>query len=1601
MLKQTDEKGTTTTELLIVLFLIGLLSIAVFWGWQYSNRKHEIATVEDLISKTVAGVVTGHYLEQQQADYRALSEKEQVELEWLHLLNRDGYISDVPAYTGSQYKEAFQASVGDTVLSASMLKDGRGMIVNLNQFSTKICSDILLSNISYDYVLLLEPMQQMPREPFMVWSESQIKDDANKSIVRRICMGGIDEEEETLDVGIVFTDALGYPSDNNTSGCPDCSVEIGGLCVFDAAQVPACDNPQHMYPDPYACACQCTDPDRMDGAAGLTGAQKCACLPNYLDTGDQCVCPTQYGFVEIIKDGFQNQCLCPKERPYLVDGTDNTTGAPIKKCVECLKKEDCDSYEMCSPEGICTCDTQNGFYMDGDGKCVCDTSLGFEIVNGVCMCVLPKKNEAGVCQCPQEAGYITDATGACICDTANGYYLTANGCVKCPDDAIYDPDTQACICDTKKGYYGRLGACEKIACIPNSEPFTANGNMVFCTEHDKWVRVDTLEGRIRVGFLDGWNGHHNYDYGLRGCRCTQYNTYNDMPNGGHYTDDTIHQVGYANYTLKFPVYIDMNAVGCSAGSRVYAVNSPNRWVYTGACTESGATEVNISYSLQSEIVGYKCPVEGASCDSNNMCVFGDPEKALGQNICGLIDADENCVCPFGKEKQDGRCDWFCDRGQVIQSNGECACPEGLQMINNWCRLPGCDESKGFTEKDGQCVCNEAARYYTKADGSCQLCAGADQAWNYDTKTCDSMCPEAVYTVSSPSYSAEYRAGRYNAETQTCECNTQIYFFGEYPNCHRCQTIGAIWDEKTQSCVCDLEKGWMDTDGTCHSCAYSARPNEEGTGCVCQDTNHLMDKNGSCYSCSELTESTILAENLSCSSCPGWFTAQANNACFKCTNTKKVVSTLQECQMCDNRYWESKTGQCRLCPTGMKASESGEACECDEGYMFSYADNKCYPCSETRARTTTLAECQACGNRYWKNNSCMPCGEGGIGSEDGLFCSCSIGETFFNQAKPTVCAACDTTAAILTYADASASCGTGVRYMASNSYSYLCTQTTSYPATEAEACFSCGTNVRTLSSKNQCYACQYTGRFATSLENSQRCQNRYWRSDNGYSYMCPSGTKATADGLGCVCPAGEYFSYADGKCYPCENTTSKKATFGACHVCEGRYWREKDNMCLVCTGNTTSEDGLVCSGCAQNAFFSAQDNKCYSCADTVNRYATLEACQTCQNRYWQTDRCILCPNGSLVAEDGLSCSCSAGETFFNASNKTCVDCDITTAVVSSEQASASCGIGKRYFAEDGKSYLCTASNTPKTTEAACHGCGDDIRFLADDDTCSLCSRSVAIKASYEESRRCSNRYWRSDKGYSYICPSGTKATADGLGCVCPEGQYFSYAANTCLSCTSKTASHATTQAECMSCGQGERLWRSSDGACISCDYTSAIAVAQDESRQCPNRYWKASDARSYLCPNGTNATSDGLGCTCAAGEILNTSNQCQSCSVKGTIRATEDECSSCDNRFFYGTNMCALCTLSSAASNTTWEECQKCPQRYWYNKRCRPCPSGQGSGNGKTCVCPTGQFFSTSANKCVACTEKRDTQTSYESCQACEGRYYNWLTGSCNRSTGWF
>ncbi len=81
----------------------------------------------------------------------------------------------------------------------------------------------------------------------------------------------------------------------------------------------------------------------------------------------------------------------------------------------------------------------------------------------------------------------------------------------------------------------------------------------------------------------------------------------------------------------------------------------------------------------------------------------------------------------------------------------------------------------------------------------------------------------------------------------------------------------------------------------------------------------------CTGCSDITATH--ASEAECHKCAEQFHFPELNACYGCNiDWGYLTVPIENCNRCDNRYWDTASGQCLLCPDGQTKNVAGTGCE---------------------------------------------------------------------------------------------------------------------------------------------------------------------------------------------------------------------------------------------------------------------------------------------------------------------------------------------------------------------------------------------------------------------------------------------------------------------------------------------------------------------------------------------------------------------------------------------------------------------------------------------------------------------------------------------------
>ncbi len=401
------ESGRGMLEIIAVLSIMGLLSIAIAWGYIQASRRETAVTLSDLVTKSVAGVVTSQVLEQVAATYEPVGNGNMLAIG--DVIPLDTYISNVGRVSpGSEEerlygREAFIASRG-TVISAYALAQGQGVVVKLNRFSSEVCDILLSSGLDYEGVIDLNNANGK----IVPWED--LEDSAVRS---ELCTPH--EAGETLDLGFVFENTGRDPLPAVPCN-PACLVDVLGQCALKT-EIPcdrgSCDRRDFIV---QACEWMCI---------GKTNQDK----------DDNCVCPPSMVWDATARECVSCDIYTNGEKPFYQETSD---GEGI--CVECLEQSDCGIKEICDmTDKVCVTTCPGDLVGQLDNSCGCpDNTYPHPTEENKCVECTENNHCDGITPVCDTTNY-TCTTCAVLDSTKPFWKVLQDGtpgmCVECLEDA--------------------------------------------------------------------------------------------------------------------------------------------------------------------------------------------------------------------------------------------------------------------------------------------------------------------------------------------------------------------------------------------------------------------------------------------------------------------------------------------------------------------------------------------------------------------------------------------------------------------------------------------------------------------------------------------------------------------------------------------------------------------------------------------------------------------------------------------------------------------------------------------------------------------------------------------------------------------------------------------------------------------------------------------------------------------------------------------------------------------------------------------------------------------------------------------------------------
>ena len=124
----------------------------------------------------------------------------------------------------------------------------------------------------------------------------------------------------------------------------------------------------------------------------------------------------------------------------------------------------CDGFgEISSPQGICVCDTENGFISNSNGGCTCSPGKMINENWNACIEMCPDQQILvdGQCVCNAEKKFVDDGQGGCVCDADNNFVDDGQSGCECDAENNYVDDgaggcqcSAGCDSETIRLYFG-------------------------------------------------------------------------------------------------------------------------------------------------------------------------------------------------------------------------------------------------------------------------------------------------------------------------------------------------------------------------------------------------------------------------------------------------------------------------------------------------------------------------------------------------------------------------------------------------------------------------------------------------------------------------------------------------------------------------------------------------------------------------------------------------------------------------------------------------------------------------------------------------------------------------------------------------------------------------------------------------------------------------------------------------------------------------------------------------------------------------------------------------------------------------------------------
>ncbi len=927
-----NESGRTMLEVIAVLSVMALLSIAIVWGYVEASRRKTVAVLSDLATKSAAGVITSGYLEQRVADYEPLNGKVLQVGELLPLTLYTSNVQQVAAGSDEADfygKESFWGDRG-AVLSAYALRSGRGVVINLNQFPSEVCNLLLTANMDYEGVVDLNSAIDAGHNAtdYTIYYDVEQLEDA--AVRKKLCSSS---DGELLDFGLVFANT-GMSLENipNPQCNPDCAVEVLGECALKY-DLPACEGEgcERKFFRMQSCQWVC-----YDGVGETCAAPKDR--PVWDDETKTYICRNQ-------ADCQENQWCDSKTRSCKNCDT-NYVGTDMPN-----ENETEDKYKYCyCPTGFyvddkkaCTCVGQGGQWTN-EKPCCAELNAVSATTDAASQRCCPKLTFWNGQECSLAAGVTCDEEGTC------GECNAENAAEKCPGrDQYCDLTTntcqfcsQACGGEVSDDKLSCTGGCEKgYVCL--SQYY--DSNCCYQEAPDENTVLECVPIAVENPDLDWARLPDCNTVGASGAVCRAEGRYN----GAKFI--------ISAQPMTFPAAETWcRSMGWHLATR------------TEACmkADAGAADGWNCYNIQGKF-GYKN-------DTGNETVWiASSRSAVNGSCCTQLSVTNSCsdnhatdarrslyaLCASGALATDSP---NCAMGEYSDSAGCHTCPAGYYCLGDLEKYP-CPE--GFYCPAGTSgPCTETKDEFGKVTSSCPASAAVPcQPGEYcpAKTTKKTLCPQGSYC---PTVTEKYTcpAGAYcpagTVKPIPCPIGTFRNGTGGYVigHCSACQQGAYCPDEgMTTSTACPA--GYYCPVGSieptaCPEGTFRTATNGSAVGhcTACPKGSYCPDKGMTASTVCDVNTYTDKTGQTKCTDCAeGTYAAPGSYACQACSVGTYAVN-----------------GECTTCPIGYYCPGNGQRVECPENYICPEEDmGKPKPCEEgTYTDAKKQTECLTCQEGHY-------------------------------------------------------------------------------------------------------------------------------------------------------------------------------------------------------------------------------------------------------------------------------------------------------------------------------------------------------------------------------------------------------------------------------------------------------------------------------------------------------------------------------------------------------------------------------------------------------------------------------------------------------------